>query len=131
MIDGRNRLRACKIANVEPRFEITEFASDEAIRAFIRSKSERRHITAGQQAFGRTNRRSVPSGGRFVHHRQGLIEREGVRLLDGREILEGRRPMRRERLLGVQNGEVLDYPLVICVGRLVRALVRIGAEIEP
>jgi hypothetical protein len=53
-------------------------------------------------------RRSVPSSGRFVHHRQRLIEREGVRLLDGREILEGRRPLRRERLRGVQNGEVLE-----------------------
>ena len=68
----------------------------------------------------------MPSGGRFVHHRQRLIKREGVRLLNGLEVLEGRRPLRPERLRGVVDGDVLKYPLVIRVGRLVRALVRIG-----
>ncbi len=47
LIDGRNRLRACEIAGVEPRFETT--ASDPA--AFIVSANlNRRNLSKGQQA---------------------------------------------------------------------------------
>jgi ParB-like nuclease domain len=50
LVDGRNRLKACEMAGVEPQFEIKEFASDDEIRAFIGSRSERRDVTAGQRA---------------------------------------------------------------------------------
>jgi hypothetical protein len=52
LADGRNRLEACKLAKIEPRFEIIEFKTDEEIRAFVRSRSERRDISAGQRAMG-------------------------------------------------------------------------------
>src|SRR5947209_14434284 len=37
------------------------------------------------------NAGSVHSGGGFVHHPQRVVEGEGVRLLNRREVLEGRR----------------------------------------
>src|ERR1700733_7873003 len=42
--------------------------------------------------------RSVHAAGGIVHRLQGVIEREGVGFLNGREVLEGRRPLRRSRL---------------------------------
>jgi len=50
LVDGRNRLHACELAGVEPNFQIIEFASDDEICAFVRSKSERRDLTAGERA---------------------------------------------------------------------------------
>ena len=50
LIDGRNRLRACEIAGVEPRFQTIEFNDDEAVKAFIADKSEHRNISKGQKA---------------------------------------------------------------------------------
>ena len=50
VVDGRNRLRACEIAGVEPRFEIMQFEDDEAIKAFVADKSEHRNISKGQKA---------------------------------------------------------------------------------
>jgi hypothetical protein len=50
IVDGRNRLRACEIAGVEPRFETIEFKDDDEVRAFVRSRGERRDITKGQRA---------------------------------------------------------------------------------
>jgi len=48
LIDGRNRLAACKLANVEPRFE--ELSGHDP-RAFIVSANlERRNLSKGQQA---------------------------------------------------------------------------------
>ena len=46
---------------------------------------------------------SVHAGGRLVHRRQRLIEREGVWFLYGRKILEGRRPLRRSTLRAVHH----------------------------
>lgn len=50
LVDGRNRLKACEIAGVEPRFETIEFEDDEAIKAFIADKSEHRNISRAQKA---------------------------------------------------------------------------------
>jgi hypothetical protein len=50
LVDGRNRLRACEIAGVEPRFEVMQFEDDESIKAFVADKSEHRNLTKGQQA---------------------------------------------------------------------------------
>lgn len=49
LIDGRNRLEACKRAGVEPHFSIFE-GEPEDIGAFVRSKNERRHQSAGARA---------------------------------------------------------------------------------
>lgn len=55
LIDGRNRLDACDMADVEPTFIIRDdLDTDEKVAAFIGSaNAERRHLTTGQQAAGR------------------------------------------------------------------------------
>jgi hypothetical protein len=50
LVDGRNRLKACEVAGVEPVFETREFKDEDEIKAFVNSKSERRDLTRGQQA---------------------------------------------------------------------------------
>jgi ParB/RepB/Spo0J family partition protein len=50
LIDGRNRLRACKIAGVEPNFTVFE-GDEDAVRAFIADVNlERRDLKKGQKA---------------------------------------------------------------------------------
>lgn len=51
LVDGRNRIAACKIAGVEPRFEERQFASESAVIDFIISTNERRrHLNPSQRA---------------------------------------------------------------------------------
>jgi hypothetical protein len=51
LLDGRNRLRACEMAGVEPRFDWLPEGTDAA--AYIISVNiARRHLTKGQQALG-------------------------------------------------------------------------------
>lgn len=50
LADGRNRLRACEMVKVEPRFEVMQFEDDEAVKAFVADKSEHRNISKGQKA---------------------------------------------------------------------------------
>lgn len=51
LIDGRNRLKACQLADVEPRFKTIEFKSELEILAFIKAKNmDRRHLTDKQRA---------------------------------------------------------------------------------
>jgi len=50
LVDGRNRLRACELAGVQPRFDTIMFASDDEVRAFINSREQRRSLNKGQQA---------------------------------------------------------------------------------
>jgi ParB-like chromosome segregation protein Spo0J len=50
VIDGRNRIEACEAAGVEPKFERRKFANDDEVRAFVKSRGERRDITKGQRA---------------------------------------------------------------------------------
>ena len=50
IVDGRNREKACEIAGVPPEYEEIEFADEDALRAFVANRSERRNITAGQKA---------------------------------------------------------------------------------
>jgi hypothetical protein len=50
VVDGRNRLRACEIIGVEPRFETKEFKDDDEVRAFVRSRNERRDLSKGERA---------------------------------------------------------------------------------
>lgn len=52
LIDGRNRLKACEVAGVTPVFDEREFKDEDEIRAFVKSKNERRNITKGQMAMG-------------------------------------------------------------------------------
>ena len=50
VVDGRNRLKACKIAGIEPKLERRQFESDDAVRAFVKSRGERRDLTKGERA---------------------------------------------------------------------------------
>lgn len=50
LVDGRNRLRACEIAGIEPKFETLQFENDDEIKAFVKSRGERRNISKGEQA---------------------------------------------------------------------------------
>lgn len=52
LVDGRNRLRACELAGVEPRFEVRqELANEDAITAFIwDANGDRRNLSKGQRA---------------------------------------------------------------------------------
>lgn len=47
LLDGRNRLKACELAGVEPQFAVYE-GEDEG--AFVRSSNERRHQSTGSRA---------------------------------------------------------------------------------
>jgi hypothetical protein len=55
LIDGRNRLAACRLAGVAPSYAtLPGLDSEEAVAAFIGDRNaERRHLTSGQQAMGR------------------------------------------------------------------------------
>lgn len=48
IIDGRNRLAACELAKVEPRFE--RFAGKDIAAFIVATNINRRHLTKGQQA---------------------------------------------------------------------------------
>ncbi len=89
LIDGRNRLEACKLAEVEPRFETIEFADDAAVAAFVRSRSERRNISAGQKAMAHAMLFPSPAkrGGRPDRGKQSLIVKDSG-FTAGEEIAE-------------------------------------------
>lgn len=55
LLDGRNRLAACRLANVSPTYvSWAALDSEEQIAAYIQDRNaERRHLSAGQQAMGR------------------------------------------------------------------------------
>lgn len=54
LVDGRNRLEACRRAGAEPRFVVATLLLDDTIAGFIAAKNaDRRHLSAGQQAAGR------------------------------------------------------------------------------
>lgn len=50
LVDGRNRLLACEMAGVKPIFETRQFENDLEVRAFVKSRGERRNISKGEQA---------------------------------------------------------------------------------
>lgn len=53
LVDGKNRLRACETAGVEPLFTVVPLADDE-VAAYIRNRNgDRVHLSRGQQAMGR------------------------------------------------------------------------------
>lgn len=48
LLDGRNRLRACEIGGVRPKFET--YTGDDYVDYVVRVNVERRHLTTGQRA---------------------------------------------------------------------------------
>lgn len=54
VVDGRNRLEACRRAEIEPIFETIEFADEDAISDFILDRNvEKRSLSSGQKAMFR------------------------------------------------------------------------------
>jgi hypothetical protein len=97
IIDGRNRLAACRLAGVDPWWvPVPGLESDEDIAAYISARNaDRRHLTAGQQAMGRAL--MLQAQGK---RRNGRWERGSVRnLTDGDSATE---------LLIAKAGTVLD-----------------------
>ncbi len=51
IVDGRNRLNACELAEVTPIFTKVYFADEAEVRAFVtRKNAQRRNVTVGQKA---------------------------------------------------------------------------------
>ena len=73
---------------------------------------------------------SVAAAHRLAHRLQRIVDGEGVRLLDRREVLERLRPFRRDRLRGEDEVVVIEEPVVIRVRGDVRELVRVGPQVE-
>lgn len=100
LVDGRNRLKACEIAKVEPLFETIEFKSDDDIVAFVRSRTERRNLTKGQRAMALALLYPEPEkGGRG----KTVLKRDGFskqRLSDARTV----RAYSHELALRVRDG---------------------------
>ena len=75
--------------------------------------------------------RSVAAATRRVFHRlDRVIDAEGVRLLDDREVLERLRELLSDRHRAVQDVGVIEQPLVVLVRRDVRELVGVRSQIE-
>jgi ParB-like chromosome segregation protein Spo0J len=98
IIDGRNRARACGLAGVPPKFEVREFEDEDAIRAFVKSRSERRDITKGQRAMGHALLYPEPERGKKRVEKLNNFSRD--RLSQARQILSHSRPL----ALAVRDG---------------------------
>lgn len=64
VLDGRNRLRACAIAGVKPRFVEYTGTDREALELVIDTNSHRRHLTEGQRAVIAARLATFGHGGR-------------------------------------------------------------------
>lgn len=74
VIDGRNRLEACKLVKVTPDFEALDFENEAAVLAYIESENERRrHLTKGQRAIALA--RMYASNGRWPRGMRDRIVR--------------------------------------------------------
>jgi hypothetical protein len=86
LIDGRNRLKACEIAGVEPRFE--EINGEDVVEYILATNVERRHLNAGQRAIAYAFAYPNPThrGGRGKTSTEP-VEVSKTRLRDARRIL--------------------------------------------
>lgn len=80
LIDGRNRLRACLVAGVEPRFE--EYGESLEIPEYIWSKNaQRRHLEADQRAMAATA---------FLDYEEAEAQKRRLEALDAQKANEAR-----------------------------------------
>jgi len=89
IIDGRNRLAACEIAGVEPRYEQVSFASKDELCAFVLDRNERRNITKGQKAMAHAMLfpEDGGKGGRGKKSQQSVRQTDQSVVGFGRELL--------------------------------------------
>jgi hypothetical protein len=100
LVDGRNRLKACEMAGVEPQFA---HLNGEDVRAFIISKNvERRSLTAGQKAMAVAMIYPEPKrGGVRTKGSSSNLEVAHGRLSEARAILRWSSSKAHEVLSGV------------------------------
>jgi hypothetical protein len=109
LIDGRNRLEACKLAGVEPHYEGLNGRKPEAL--IVSANLARRNLTKGQQAMALAMIYPEPAklkrkGGSSVSEDQGVSV---TRLSNARAVLRHSRALAEEVLRG---GKSLDAALV-------------------
>lgn len=97
LVDGRNRLEACRRAEVEPLFITKDFADDDEIYSYVLSKNvEKRSLSSGQKAMFRAS--DLARQGKREH---GRWKRGSVDISESRNISTYREKM-------AQAGVVLD-----------------------
>ena len=106
IVDGRNRLKACRLAGVEPTFQ---HINGEDVRAFIASQNvNRRHLTKGQRAMALAMIYPGPEKGGRGHRSERAAETATVsatRLRQARLVL---RYGEEDLAAGVMAGKSLD-----------------------
>lgn len=100
LLDGRNRLKACEIAGVEPRFET--YDGDPAAYV-ISANVNRRHLSAGQRAMAKAL--IEPEAKRGGARTKGassetLLEFSKMRLSQARKVLRFNRDLAQKVMLG-------------------------------
>lgn len=81
VLDGRNRLRACELASVEPRFE--EWTGAGSPTAWVISKNlHRRHLSESQRAMIAARLANLTNGQRASQICEGVPQQEAARLLN-------------------------------------------------
>lgn len=93
LVDGRNRQKACEIGGIEPRYEYVEFADEDEVKAFVKSRGERRDLTKGERAMALAILYPEPEnakGGRGKRSTSNLADSAGfsqTRLTQARMVL--------------------------------------------
>lgn len=88
LIDGRNRLAACRIANVEPRFE--RLNGQDPVAYILSNNDRRRHMTAGQRAIAVALIYPEPKRGVHSQSRKMTGDFSKQRLAEARQIVRYR-----------------------------------------
>ena len=102
ILDGRNRYRACKVADVEPRFE--EFEGDD-IHAFVADKNiHRRHLNESQRALIGAGMATMKRGENLHMPADGQIRPSEISA------------DRAAQLMNVGRGSIMAAKLVIAKG---------------
>jgi vacuolar-type H+-ATPase subunit I/STV1 len=98
LIDGRNRLAACEIAKVEPRFAKLPDGSDPL--AYIESMDTRRSVTKGQRAMATAMRYPEPAK-RGRGNKSPQVGNLSQRVSDARFVLHHSRSLAESVLKGI------------------------------
>ena len=109
VLDGRNRLRACELASVEPEF--TEFGGTDPVAFVVSCNVQRRHLNSSQRAMAAQD--TLPMLEAEAKERQRLSQGPGVK---GVELIphlnEGRARDHAARLFSTNNRYVSDAKVI-------------------
>lgn len=109
LVDGRNRLAACSIAGVVPRFEVrSDLATDADVRRFVvRANAQRRNVSTGQKAMAVAEQLAADGKRKNGRWRRGEINDHG-HLLDGESDLSWAQAMARAGLVLDHTPDLID-----------------------